>query len=304
MKNKIIRILFAGLVFVLSGCVARRQDLQHKTPMFYNEQKVVISGYKGNAMEPFISKDGKYLFFNNLKGKTGKDIFYAERVNDTLFEFKGEVKGVNTKFEEATPSMDKYGNFYFISTRDIAKGTVFCGVFCNGRVCNVHHVGGNINVSEPYWINMGASVFYDGNYLILSNAEFPGGVNFPERGNLKIAIRKGNNFEIARSSSAVLENINTNYGIEYAGELSTDKTELFYSQVVLSNPPVFHLYYVERKSPEGVFGRPSPIQAPFEHDKFAVVEAPTLSGDGKKLYYHKLGKDGVYSIYVIFRRGK
>ena len=125
MKNKIFWILLVGLVFVLSGCVAHRQDSQHKIPEFCNEQKVVISGYNGDAMEPFISKDGKYLFFNNLRGKTGKDIFYAERVNDTLFEFKGEVKGVNTKFVEATLLMDKYSIFLFYSHTQHCKRNSF-----------------------------------------------------------------------------------------------------------------------------------------------------------------------------------
>jgi hypothetical protein len=32
---------------------------------FRNARRVVISGYEGSAMEPYISCDGRYLFFNN-----------------------------------------------------------------------------------------------------------------------------------------------------------------------------------------------------------------------------------------------
>jgi uncharacterized protein (DUF2164 family) len=58
---------------------------------FTNERKVSITGYSADAMEPFISKNGDYLFFNNLQGVNGKELYYAEKIDDTTFEFKGEI---------------------------------------------------------------------------------------------------------------------------------------------------------------------------------------------------------------------
>ncbi|MBY9005267.1 MAG: hypothetical protein KGD63_00755, partial [Candidatus Lokiarchaeota archaeon] len=85
---------------------------------FSNEQKITILGYDSDAMEPYISRDDYYLFFNNYEGPNDKDLYYAERLNSTTFQFKGEVEGVNSLSVDGNPSMDNYSNFYFISTRD------------------------------------------------------------------------------------------------------------------------------------------------------------------------------------------
>src|SRR5271156_637330 len=38
---------------------------EEPSDLYDHPEPVVISGYQGNAMEPFISPDGHYLFFNN-----------------------------------------------------------------------------------------------------------------------------------------------------------------------------------------------------------------------------------------------
>jgi len=49
-----------------------------------------------------------------------------------------------------------------------------------------------------------------------------------------------------------------------------------------------------------VFGNPISISAPFEGDNNAFVEAPTLSNDAQRLYYHKLD-NGIFSIFMLTR---
>src|ERR1700689_2216705 len=85
---------------------------------FFNLQRVSIRGYDGDAMEPFLSRDGKILFFNNLNDpKVNTDLYWAERVDDLTFQFKGEVGGVNTPALEGVASLDRDGMFYFVSPR-------------------------------------------------------------------------------------------------------------------------------------------------------------------------------------------
>ena len=93
--------------------------------IFGNPREVEIVGYSGHSMEPFISRDGKYLFFNNKNDpKTNTDLYYAVRVADDKFRFGGEIEGVNTPALEGVPSMDRNGIFYFISLRSYHKDII------------------------------------------------------------------------------------------------------------------------------------------------------------------------------------
>lgn len=270
---------------------------------FINEKKVTILGYTGNAMEPFITKNDKYLFFNNLREDNNKDIYYATKINDTTFEFKGEIQGVNTSYVDANPTMDSLNNFYFISTRNLVNGnkTIYSGIFDNGTIINLHQINGTVNVPTPFWINMGVEISKDGNTLLVSNAKFNIGENFPYKGNIRFAIKSGDDYNIPDDEQDILTNINTDDAIEYAGELSADELEIFYSQVTLSNPVVFKLYYAKRKKANDVFGKPISITEPFKKSRYAVIEAPSLSNNGKRLYYHKLDSSGTYSIFMLSR---
>ncbi|NOX66663.1 MAG: hypothetical protein GXO85_12970 [Chlorobi bacterium] len=303
-NENLIKLL--GLIFLLLFSISCKDETitnpDNLDSEFTNERKVTIIGYTSDAMEPFISKDERYLFFNNLKGPNSKDIYYAEKVNDTTFEFKGEVQGVNTAYVDGNPTMDADNNFYFISTRDLDSGnkTIFSGIFNNGTVTNLHKINGTINILTPYWINMGVEISKDGNMLFTSNAKFNIGDNFPNEGNIRFALKTNDEFNIPNNEADILANINTDNAIEYAGEISADRSELFYSQVTLSNPPVFKLFYAKRTQVSSSFGNPISITEPFKDDVNAFVEAPSLSNDGKRLYYHKL-ENGIFSIFMLSR---
>jgi len=299
----IIRI--TGLLFLVIFSMSCKKEVITNPNIiseFRNEQKVIIIGYSSNAMEPFISKDGNYLFFNNLQGANGKELYYAERVDDTTFKFKGEIQGVNSTAVDGNPTMDERHNFYIISTRNLDTGikTIYGGIFNNGIVTGLHEINGTINISTPYWINMGVEVSKNGNILFVSSAKFNIGENSPNKGNIRFAIKSGNEFNIPNNETDILANINTDGSIEYAGELSADELELFYSQVTLSSPPVFKLYYAKREQSNGKFGSPISITEPFVGNLNAFVEGPSLSNDGKRLYYHKLDND-VFSVFMLSR---
>jgi hypothetical protein len=44
-------------------------------------------------MEPFVSRDGKYLFFNNLNEPlVNTNLHWAERVDDLHSKHRGEIR--------------------------------------------------------------------------------------------------------------------------------------------------------------------------------------------------------------------
>lgn len=103
---------------------------------------MTLRGYQGDAMEPFLTKDGRYLLFNNRnEPPENTNLLLAERLDDLHFAYKGEIKGVNTPALEGVPSMDESDNLYFVSTRSYAQtfSTLYRGrgrpnaVFCRWR---------------------------------------------------------------------------------------------------------------------------------------------------------------------------
>ena len=270
---------------------------------FGNERKVVIMGYSDDAMEPFISKDGTFLFFNNLEGPNSKDIYFAEKVNDSTFQFKGEVQGVNGAFVDGNPTMDANGKFYFISTREYSPSdsvTIYSGNFNNGTVTDLQKVSGTINIPTPSWLNMGVEITADGKSMYTSYAFFNTQNNFPSKSNIRMARLENGSFNIPDNEDVVFSNINSAGSLEYAGEVSENELEMVYSRLTLSPTPVFKMFYTKRRSKSDAFDPPISISEPFRDDVNAFVEAPTFSSNGKIIYYHKR-ENGVISIFMLSR---
>ena len=126
------------LSLVLTAYVSHREPSRRKknpSTAFGNPERVTIRGYSDHAMEPFITRDGRYLFFNNSNDPSvNTNLRCAERIDDLTFEYKGEVAGVNTKALEGVPTMDKNG-FYFVSTRSYKEtlSTIYQGRFSAAR---------------------------------------------------------------------------------------------------------------------------------------------------------------------------
>ena len=262
---------------------------------FSRPRPVVIYGYSGTAMEPFISKDGHYLFFNNSNAPGGwTDIYFARRVRDGIFLLSGRLDGANAPYPalDGVPSMDAFGVFYFISTRsyDQTLQTLHAGIFTGSSLSGVTLVPGDVARGEAGWLTMDAEVSADGQSIYFADAFFAGG-SVPSMSDLALAKREGEgSFMRAANSATMFQNINTS-DLEYAPCISGDGLELFFTRYMFSSAK-FAILRSRRASTADAFGVPEVLSS-----IKGFVEAPTLSADGRTMYFHKK----VGGKYVIFR---
>src|SRR5688572_21853697 len=103
---------------VLLLCACGSNPAPATDPEFATPQRVTIRGHSDHAMEPFLTRDGRLLFFNNSNDPPSEtDLHYAERVDDVTFEYRGKLTGANSATLDGVPSVDAAGNLYFVSLR-------------------------------------------------------------------------------------------------------------------------------------------------------------------------------------------
>jgi hypothetical protein len=272
----------------LAACAPQEAaDIEYRG--FGAPQRVAIREYTGDAMEPFIARDGRYLFFNNSNDpKVDTNLHYAERVDDLAFDYRGEVKGANSAALDGVASMDHAGNFFFISTRSYAQSlsTLYRGRFANGALTNVELVPG-VSLQRHGMVMFDAEVSPGGEVVFVADGEFRGGP-LPRSADIAVAVRDGRSFRRHPASAEFMKNVNTP-ALEYAPAISADLLELFFTRAGGRDMAIYRSARRSRDEPFGVPQRVASITG--------VVEAPTLSGDGRSLYYHR--RDG--DRYVIYR---
>ena len=256
---------------------------------FATPQRVTIRGYDDHAMEPFLTRDGRYLLFNNSNApEVDTDLHYAERVDDFTFDYRGEIAGVNSDVLDGVPSMDREGNFYFVSLRSYVQtlAVLHRGRFTAGAVTGVERVPGiaGMRLGE---VNFDAEISPDGATLYFVDGVLSGGP-VPQAADLAIAHRSGDTFERAADSATLLAALNTP-ALEYAPSISSNGLELFFTRFQDGRSAIYRA--LRRRA-----------DVPFEAPQRVVVieglvEAPTLSPDERALYYHAF--DG--NRYAIFR---
>lgn len=284
------QIVILCLISVI-GCRASIQPSPQSDgyTAFANTERVTIRGYTGHAMEPFITRDGRYLLFNNSNDPSvNTNLHYAERIDDLNFDYKGEIGGVNSAALDGVGTMDQAGNLYFVSTRSYGQSlsTIYHGKFSAGGVSDVDLVAG-ISDMTPGHVNFDVEVSATGDTLYFVDGIFSGGP-FPNKADLAIAVRDGQEFHRFKKSSKMLANVNTE-ALEYAACISADERELFFTRVESAGPVIYRSFRKKIAKPFGLPERVIAIEG--------FVEAPTLSPDGRSLYYHK--KEG--DLFVIYR---
>jgi Tol biopolymer transport system component len=257
---------------------------------FSNPQQVTIAGYSGDAMEPFISRDGKYLFFNNSNTATTTRLFWATEMDPLNFRFQGEIAGVNTAQLDAVASMDLSDHFYFITNRSYSENlsTVYTGTFVSGSVAAIGPVPG---VSAPTLglVDFDAEISADGNTLYFTEGQIVGGR--AQSAQIIIAVRGAGGFSRLPQSSTIMAQINTPT-LNYAADTSASQLELFFTRLDPDGPAI---YMATRPDASAPFGAAVKITA-----ITGFAEAPSISPDGRSLYYH-LKSSGQFVIYRVTR---
>lgn len=270
---------------------------------FTDPQPVTIdnlpAGHGGtpiSAEEPFVSRDGRFLFFNSGEKENNKDLHFAER-RDGRWRYRGEIgPRVNTADKvEGNPTMDAAGNFFYVDsgTETMVRAARFDPQ--TGTLGPASEVKGvPTRVVRPFRSfegNMGVEVSPDGATLYISRATWKmnalwlgmitgADILFSQR-------RNGEYFFDEAQARVVMKNINT-VDLEYAESISADGLELFFTRMAvadLKNGKVrSQIMRATRASLTEPFGAPESITAIGSGD---FVEGPSIGPDGKELYYHK-----------------
>ena len=77
---------FCALCLLLIGCKAENLITQESEIInFGNPAKVEVLGYDDHLMEPFLSRGGNILFFNNRNDPSeNTNLHWAEKINVTV----------------------------------------------------------------------------------------------------------------------------------------------------------------------------------------------------------------------------
>lgn len=254
-----------------------------------------LAGYDGMAMEPFLTRDGRYLFFNDSNDPSvDTDLHWAERRGDLDYAYRGRVAEVNSSFLDGVPSIDAAGVLYFVSPR--SYGTSFATIhraqFTDG-VAAIELVPG-VSLGVPGMVQFDVEVAADGNELIFADGEFARGEHVPRSGDLQHAWRRGDAFVRDAMSQRTFAAVNTR-ALEYAGALSADGLELFFTRADPARGELPRLYRAVRAARSEPFGGAVRLA---EIEGF--VEAPTLGDDGRLLCFHRREPTG-FRIYCARR---
>ena len=300
MRIKPIHIV--SLVFMLIFSCSSKNDETNTSqtiyPKFGSEIEVVINCLTFDAMEPFISPDGNYLFFNNLNDGINTKLYYATKINDSTFTYIGELTGANqstTPHLDAVADMDVNGNFYWTSTRDYPNelNNLFHGTFNAGNISDIERVQGDFNMNTPGWLIMDHGISLDGQYLYFINTRFDDeNCQGPCETTIGVAQRDDpSTFSALSNSASILQNINdTNY-IYYAPFISSDNLELYFTRYLkgqITSSTVFEICVAVRSNSSSEFSIPVVL---FSEIISNLIEAPTLTVDKNIIYYHQKTAD-------------
>jgi Tol biopolymer transport system component len=261
-------------------------------------QPVLIEGYDGSAMEPFISSDGQQLLFNTSNAPPGvPSLQLASHVAGQDFDYQGELPGeaVNEPGDlSGTPSMDVDGELFFVSNRSYEQtlSTVYSGVLSGGSVTGVHLVRG-VSAARPGLVDFDASISSDGEALYVSIGDFSSGTG-PTSATIALFDRSADGFTVDPIGAKLLKAVNKPRTLDYAACVSSDGLEIFFTRAKppKSEPAIYRAYRRKLGKPFGHVQRVSAISG--------FSEAPSLTADGRTLYYHHLS-NGQFEIETVTR---
>lgn len=297
------------LVLVIAGCTTQQErrdacfsGFAHDTS-FGDEIELTITGNPGSAMEPRLSPDERFLFFNDKPGSDdAMQLHVATRADAGVYSYVGPLQGANVDgFLDGVPAIDASNRFYFVSLRVYGQTqrTIFSARFdpSGPRLTDVTAIDEAISEKTPGVVDMDIDVSNDGTLLVVSRAEFAPGSTGPSKSRLELFAVDGGVPFVSPSVAAWASRINEATRCrQYAAHLSNDGLELFYTVLPLGSvePEEFRLAVSKRPSVTEPFG-PGAL---LDSISGLLLEGPSLSLDGKRLTYHRFnqatGRWGVY----------
>jgi hypothetical protein len=251
--------------------------------------------------EPYVSRDGRFLFFNSGEAEGNKDLHYAE-ATARGWEYRGAVRpdinspDINTRKEvEGNPSMDRAGIFYFVDGR--VPAMIRTGRFApDGRLLDLARVAAaparKVELfAQRVTGNMGVEASADGSTLYFDRATWRlAGIKVRSIVACDILLMTrtaaGFVFDEARARR-LLANVN-GPDIDYAESISADDLELFFTRLAVADVESGHvrsrIMRAVRPSRDAPFEAPEMVASIGDRD---FVEGPALTDDGRALYYHK-----------------
>jgi hypothetical protein len=245
---------------------------------------VAIIGYRGDAMEPFLSRDRRILFFNNRNDPPERtDLHWAERIDDLHFRYRGRVAGANGPALDAVASMSAAGRFCFISTRAYFQSlaTVYCGQWRRGRLDNVT-LQPDAAPRVPGRLVFDLELNASGAAMIVADGRFGRGP-VPEAADLRLARWRDGGYRLDPAADPLFAAVNTP-ALEYAASLSADSRLLAFTRIDGGLPSI---WLARRERVDAPFGAPVRLAA-----LTGFVEAATFTPDGRVLYYHRRTAQG------------
>ncbi|MCB1382017.1 MAG: PD40 domain-containing protein [Notoacmeibacter sp.] len=275
--------LAAAALLAASSAGARGAELAPGT-----QAKVIVRGYDGDVMEPFLTRDGKVLLFNNSNARPERTNLHAARaVSSTLFAYAGPLDAINSGALDAVASTDDTGKLYFVSTADYleTRSTLFAANLTGAKAAMrqpVHGLARGLG-----WLHFDAEISADGTELYVAEGRFTG-KPVPDSADLVLARRTGDGFAFDRSDP-VFDAVNTD-ALEYAPCVSRDGLTLYFTRLEKgAAAPQIHV--ARRNSRDAAYEASGPLPL----DGF--VEAAALSPDEKHIYFHRKTPDG-YRLFV------
>jgi hypothetical protein len=251
---------------------------------------VAITGYDDHAMEPFLTRDGQYLLFNDRNAPADStDLHIAARVDDSTFAYVGPLDSLNGATLDAVPTGATDGTLVFVSLRayDSTFSTLFTATLSGAtasapsRLASVSTGGGGL-------LDFDVDLSADGQQLIVARGRFTGAA-LPVEADLRLYRRAGAGFSPAPDGAAVFAALNSD-ALEFAPAMTSSGLELCFTRLVPGREPI--LMIARRAIVTEAWGTPRRIRGPT-----GLVEAGTWSPDGRSLYFHAL----VNGRYVIRR---
>lgn len=266
----------------LAACGGNMAPLPEDTS-FAGPFAVTITGYDDHAMEPFLTRDGLHLLFNNRNGPAdATDLHIATRVNDSTFAYVGPLAALNSASLDAVPTVASDGTLYFVSLRsyDSTFSTIYSATL-TGATASAPLRAADIATGGGGLLDFDVDVSADGASLIVARGRFTGGA-LPVEADLLRFVKSGAAFTAATGADPFAA-VNSD-ALEYAPAVTSDGLELCFTRFDPAGFP--ELMLARRATPSGAWGTPRRIRGPT-----GVVEAGTWAPDGRTLYYHALVGD-------------